>query len=208
MLVERCVFVVEINHNIMTVAFIISFIIAGMFFFLWQDEHEKRIAAEKEIKILKKRHKRGENKKETAHDKRRSTQAVNDKTKDTQGFIIARPQPKVIEPLLDQRKLAELRKQTKESQDILAEIFVHDDVFPECAVTTSDNEQMLTILTRLFEKEIWNRIEIMELAGPDVMIGSLLEQINDYSCSKINDIVVEEDGDLIYVTTEYKTQLI
>ena len=39
-------------------------------------------------------------------------------------------------------------------------------------------------------------------------LGSLLEQINDYSCSKIDDIVVEEDGDKIYVTTEYKTQLI
>jgi hypothetical protein len=40
------------------------------------------------------------------------------------------------------------------------------------------------------------------------MLGNLLEQINDYAYSKINDIVVEEDGDDIYVTTEYKEQLI
>ena len=40
------------------------------------------------------------------------------------------------------------------------------------------------------------------------MIGNLLEQINDYAYSKIKDIVVEDDGDNIYVTTDYKEQLI
>ena len=40
------------------------------------------------------------------------------------------------------------------------------------------------------------------------MLGNILEQINDYSYSIVEDIVVEEDGDTIYVTTEYKEQLI
>ena len=60
----------------------------------------------------------------------------------------------------------------------------------------------------MFEKEIWTRTEIQELAGPGVMIGSLLEKINDYSCSKVDDIVVEEEGENIYVTVEYKEMLI
>jgi hypothetical protein len=40
------------------------------------------------------------------------------------------------------------------------------------------------------------------------MLGNLLEQINDYAYSNVNDIVVEEDGDTIYIMTEYKDQLI
>ena len=46
------------------------------------------------------------------------------------------------------------------------------------------------------------------MVGPDVMIGNLLEQINDYAYPIVNDIVVEEDGENIYVTTDYKEQLI
>ena len=53
-----------------------------------------------------------------------------------------------------------------------------------------------------------NDDEIVQMVGPNVMIGNLLEQINDYSCSKIDDIVLEEDGDRIYVTVEYKDRLI
>ena len=91
---------------------------------------------------------------------------------------------------------------------MLAEIFLQEEGALAVPIATSENGSMLNILTMLFEKDIWTRSEIAELAGPDVMIGSLLEQINDYSCSKIDDIVVEEDGDKIYVTTEYKNQLI
>ena len=98
--------------------------------------------------------------------------------------------------------------QTRASQDILAEIFAQEEDASEAIITISDNGSMQDVLTKLFEKEVWTRNEIAEIAGPDVMIGNLLERINDYSCSKIDDIVVEEDGDKIYVTTEYKTQLI
>ena len=40
------------------------------------------------------------------------------------------------------------------------------------------------------------------------MIGFVLEQINDYSYSKIEDAVIEDDGDTIYVMTEFKDKLI
>ena len=60
----------------------------------------------------------------------------------------------------------------------------------------------------MLEKEVWTRDEIKDLVGPNVMIGNLLEEINDYSYSKVDDIVVEEDGNQIYVTIDYKNQLI
>ena len=111
-------------------------------------------------------------------------------------------------PLLDQEKLVELQMQTRASQDMLAEIFDQEEETSTEAITRSDDERMLDMLRRLFDKEVWTRAEIAELAGPEVMIGSLLEQINDYSCSKIDDIVVEEDDDKIYVAIEYKEHLI
>jgi hypothetical protein len=67
---------------------------------------------------------------------------------------------------------------------------------------------MLDTLHKLLEKDTWQRDEVADMLGPGVMIGNLLEQINDYAYSIVDDIVVEEDGDTIYVTTEYKEQLI
>ena len=190
----------------MAAAFIIALIISGIFFFLWQEEHEKLIKAEKQIKDLKRQLKKGQ-KKPSQSSRSKSGFATIEKTKGAQEYIIKKPQPPVARHLLDQAKLVELQKQTKESQDMLAEIFVQKEESLAVPITTSENGQMLDILMKLLDKDIWTRSEIAEIAGPDVMIGSLLEQINDYSCSKIDDIVVEEDGDKIYVTTEYKTQL-
>ena len=38
----------------MGLALLIALVVGGTFFFLWQDEHEKRIKAEKQIKDLNK----------------------------------------------------------------------------------------------------------------------------------------------------------
>lgn len=190
----------------MTLAFVIAVIMAGTFFFLWQEEHEKLIKAEAQIKDLKKQLKR--TKKQGKSPKVTSGFATIEKSKGAREYVIRKPQQQSTKPLLDQKKLTDLQNQTKESQNLLAEIFVQEDDISVATAEISDNGQMLDILKKLFEKEVWTRSEMQELVGPDIMIGSILEQINDYSCSKIDDIVVEEDGDKIYVTTEYKTQLI
>ncbi len=194
----------------MILALIIVFVIGGTFFFLWQDEHEKRIEAEKQIKDLKRQLKRGQKQgqKQRKATKDSSGFATIEKSEGTHGYEIKKPQPQVSKPLLDQEKLAELQMQTRASQDMLAEIFDQEEETSTEAITRSDDERMLDMLRRLFDKEVWTRAEIAELAGPEVMIGSLLEQINDYSCSKIDDIVVEEDDDKIYVAIEYKEHLI
>jgi hypothetical protein len=67
---------------------------------------------------------------------------------------------------------------------------------------------VMEALKELLKKDTWQREEVQNLFGSGVMIGNMLEQINDYAYSKVEDIVVEEDGDTIYVTTEYKEQLI
>jgi hypothetical protein len=91
---------------------------------------------------------------------------------------------------------------------LLAEIFIQEDDSSKDNVQVNNDGTIIEILEKLFTKEQWSRGELAEIVGPNVMLGNLLEQINDYAYSNVNDIVVEEDGDTIYVMTEYKDQLI
>ena len=183
----------------MITAFIIAVVLAIFFTILWSEEKDKREQAEIKIKQLARENKKLKSKIGTV---------VVEKTKKPTGFAIPKPEKKKEEPLLDKGKLAVLQEQTKVAQDMLAEIFVHEEEQVQDAVQQSDVNPLIETLSKLLSKEQWTRNELEGLFGPDVMIGNLLEQINDYAYSKINDIVVEEDGDIIYVTIEYKEQLI
>lgn len=183
----------------MTFAFIIAVCVAIIFAILWSEEKEKREQAEMKIKRLAR-----ENKKLKA----KGEPAVVEKSRKVKGFAIPKPEKKKEEPLLDKNRLAALQEQTKAAQEMLAEIFVQEEEQAHNAVLQPNMDPLIEVLEKLFTKERWTRNELAELVGPGIMLGNLLEQINDYAYSKINDIVVEEDGDIIYVMTEYKEQLI
>ena len=183
----------------MIIAFIIATAIAIFFAILWSEEKERRVQAEMKIKQLVR-----ENKKL----KSKGKPAVVEKIKKTKGFAIPRPEKKKEEPLLDKGKLTKLQEQTKAAQAMLAEIFIQEEEQVPNVVPQPDLNPLTDILVELLTKEQWTRNELKELVGPDVMIGNLLEQINDYAYSIVNDVVVEEDGENIYVTIDYKEQLI
>ena len=142
--------------------------------------------------------------------------ATVEKAEEVREYTIRRPgmpAEKPVEkpeqkPLLDLEKLNELKEQTRIAQGLLSEIFVPDEEETMVPVSSGNNDFLLEVLGKLFEKEVWKRSEIAGIVGPDVMVGNLLEQINDYACEKIDDIVVEEDGDDVYVIMEYKEQFI
>jgi hypothetical protein len=182
----------------MIIAFIIATAIAIFFAILWSEEKERRVQAEVKIKQLVRDIKKLKSK---------GGPAVVEKSKKSKGFAIPKPEKKKEEPLLDPNKLAVLQDQTKAAQEMLAEIFIQEEREQDIVLQPAINPH-IEVLGKLLTKEQWTRNELAELVGPDVMLGNLLEQINDYAYSKINDIVVEEDGDIIYVTTEYKEQLI
>ena len=108
--------------------------------------------------------------------------------------------------VLDEKKLGNLRQQTQIAQELLSDIFTEEEEVHLPDSKTSN--AVVEALQKLLEKDTWQREEVQELLGANVMIGNMLEQINDYAYTKVDDIVVEEDGDTIYVTTEYKEQLI
>ena len=185
-------------------ALIVSLVIALVFYLLWKDEREKNEEAQLQIKKLQKQV--NQLKKPKQPPKKKTGPVTVEKQTATREYVITKPEP--VKPLLDQKKLAELQQQTKEAQSMLAEIFVQEEEPVKVSEMKSERPPFMDVLERLFSKEVWTREEVAQMVGPNVMIGNLLEQINDYACSRIDDIVLEEDGDRIYVTVEYKDRLI
>lgn len=123
-------------------------------------------------------------------------------------YTIRKPdQKKPSTLILDEKKLGELKQQTEIAQSLLSDIFV-DENEEQTTSSPAKSNMVLDTLHKLLEKDSWQRDEVADMLGAGVMIGNLLEQINDYAYSIVDDIVVEEDGETIYVTTEYKEQLI
>lgn len=108
---------------------------------------------------------------------------------------------------LSEEQLAKVEMQTKQAQEILSDVFIDEE---EKAVSHNNNDNnIVSILKTLLNKECWLRSEVDSLCKEfNMLTGSVLEQINDYSYSKIEDAVIEDDGDTINVMTEYKDKLI
>lgn len=108
---------------------------------------------------------------------------------------------------IDTKRLLEIEKETHESRKILSEIFENEDSL----ITTSSpiiRNFDLDVLDLLLTKESWSRGEIENICKErGLMLGSLLEKLNDYSYDKINNAIIDDDGEMIYISTEYKDQL-
>ena len=134
--------------------------------------------------------------------------ATIEKTSNASGYSIKEDEASLnISTLLSEKRLAIVEKQTKVAQDLLSDIFEEDDEGTDSTVCM--NNVVLDILAILLTKESWKRSEVETICQKHhLMIGSVLEQINDYSYNCIEEIVVEDDGDTIYVMVEYKDKLI
>ena len=112
--------------------------------------------------------------------------------------------------ILNSEKLHIFEQQTKNAQELLSEIFVDDDI--PVSQNTIDNpttEKWKDVLTLLLSKEKWERDEIENKCQEmGLMLGAVLEQINDFAYDKVDDAVVEDDGEYLYVTLDYKEKLI
>ena len=67
----------------------------------------------------------------------------------------------------------------------------------------------LWLITGGHKTEQWDKKELETICkDKGLILGAILEEVNDYSYSKVDDAVVEEDGDCIYVTLDYKNELL
>ena len=109
---------------------------------------------------------------------------------------------------IDNEKVKEYRHQTQESQLILSEIF-DEELNEEKDIFSNNNIPIKEILSLLFTKEQWNKDELEAICkNKGLMLGSILEEINDYSYSVVDDVVLEDEGDTIGVIMDYKDDLL
>jgi hypothetical protein len=132
--------------------------------------------------------------------------AAIEKTDDALDFTINKETNSHSISLNDER-LVNVEIQTTQAQKILSDIFASDEEKTE--LTVDRNRIIINILKILFSKATWKRNEVDSLCQKyQLLTGSVLEQINDFSYSKIEDAVIEDDGETIYVMTDYKDKLI
>ena len=73
----------------------------------------------------------------------------------------------------------------------------------------SNKDILKEILSLLFTKEQWDKDELETICKrKGLMLGSILEEINDYSYSVVDDVVLEDEGDTISVIMDYKDELL
>ena len=108
---------------------------------------------------------------------------------------------------IDTAKLSKLEAQTASAQNMLSEIFNEEE--NASSVITHNRSPLIAILAKLLTKSEWSKAEVDSICKEfNVITGSILEQINDYAYDKVDDVVIEDDDDIIYVNTDYKDQLI
>lgn len=132
-------------------------------------------------------------------------------TTDAKEYVIAQPESKSKHKQktvkIDTAKLSKLEAQTASAQNMLSEIFNEEENVTS-AITFNQNP-LITILTKLLTKSEWSKAEVDNICKEfNVITGSMLEQINDYAYDKVDDVVIEDDDDIIFVNTDYKDQLI
>ncbi|MDD2952799.1 MAG: tellurite resistance TerB C-terminal domain-containing protein [Parabacteroides sp.] len=111
---------------------------------------------------------------------------------------------------INQKKLRTLEQQTKVAREILSDIFAEEEAAESKDVAADNMSNMwMDMLKLLFTQETWKRVEIEDICKKrGLMLGAVLEQINDYAYEKVDDAVVEDDGENIYVTLDYKNVLL
>lgn len=116
---------------------------------------------------------------------------------------ISRPQ----NIILNTKKLDISKQETEKSQALLTDIFVDiEELKPEIKSNTDSLSEMLKLL---FTKEIWNKDDLDSICkSKGLILGAVLEEINDYSYSKIDNAVIEDNGDEIFVALDYKNELL
>lgn len=92
---------------------------------------------------------------------------------------------------------------------MLSAIFENSDINEDGKISLSSTNAIKEIMISLLSKEQWSHNEVDSLCKHwGLLMGSVLEQINEYSYSIVEDSVISEDDDNIYVVTEYKQYLL
>jgi hypothetical protein len=114
---------------------------------------------------------------------------------------------------LNESILAIHESETKDVQSMLGAIFMENESTGEPYETSKDSAAVeeefgidkyhYALFESLIRKDKWTREEVEVLCRDSgLMVSGALEIINDWSFDKVDEAVLEEDGDAIYVDQE------
>ena len=114
------------------------------------------------------------------------------------------PQSIVSSNIIDLERLHVFEQRTKVAQDLLSNIFNEEEPADSQNITKAGpSRSWIEVFKTLLTKDTWNREEVDYLCKErGLLIGAVLEQINDFAFEKVNDDVI------IYVIADYKELLI
>ena len=110
---------------------------------------------------------------------------------------------------LDTERLKDIENTTSQAQGILSSIFTDDEIEENKAVNKKAEDAVVALVSTVLEKEKWTRDEFNNLCSKhSIMPGFAIERINDIAFEKVDDILIDDAGDFLYVNTDYKDKLV
>ncbi|MFA7082354.1 MAG: TerB N-terminal domain-containing protein [Bacteroidales bacterium] len=128
---------------------------------------------------------------------------------DARDYLIPKPTKITSTFTIDKSKLSKIEDDTIKSRELLSGIFTNDEEYADNLIGHNQQTKLREILETLLSQDSWQREEVEIICNQrELMLGSVLELINDYSYTIVDDAVIDDDGETIYITTKYKEKLI
>ena len=91
----------------------------------------------------------------------------------------------------------------------MSSIFTDDEIEENKAVNKKAEDAVVALVSTVLEKEKWTRDEFNNLCSKhSIMPGFAIERINDIAFEQVDDILIDDAGDFLYVNTDYKYKLV
>lgn len=128
----------------------------------------------------------------------------------TAAEVIASIDKKSTKPFaLNLEKLHEIESATSRAQGILSNIFVDDENNVNRDGNRKAEDIAIALIPVILERPIWTRVDFDNLcASHSILPGFALEKINDFSFEKVDDVLIDDEGEMLYVNLDYKESLI
>ena len=109
---------------------------------------------------------------------------------------------------LDLSRLSQVEQSTTDVQEMLSVFFEDETSASSNTPIPNDGFIINALLQEILAKNIWKRDEFVSLCAENGLLpGYVIEQINDIAYEKVDDLLIEEIGENLYIELAYKDLL-
>lgn len=110
---------------------------------------------------------------------------------------------------LDAERLKDIESTTTQAQSILSGIFGEEEPEKNIEVNKRAEDTVTRLIGIVLSKEQWSRPEFDKICSDNsILPGYAIERINDIAFETVDDILIDDAGDVLYVNMEYKDKLV